>query len=636
MEPEGDDDGLDKRDDNKEEEDDDQMSCAGFCNFCDFSSQSYAECEEHAHRCVGAEILAKRKRKYCNYCSLFDVSKTEAYKEGDYKVEEDCYNCGTNSSSGDEESTNTSGDDDKGKGSNTKSKNNVNHDNDDSNNNNNNKPYPNTVEYNNKTYTLGEYLDLQEAKRTGRFRSKETGESKEGYVFRTSGKYGEGYYRVDTVSDLTQHEINEINNMNNMAKEVVLFEFHGNTIKPPKNGDIFQPLEVAELITSLSVKGTSKRAELIQLILQKKLVRGKSKLYETIKKYEEGTEFKLTWNERGAPKKNTITTARFTEAINARPKGKPANMIRVVPFKSINKTIREQIRCDIGEDICSAGKHIDSKGWRGELYLDVTPVTFADINQYSSYEYSNGTRLVNKMVDLTEPITLDICTFLGQRNRAYAEDTDEWITFPSPVNTFCRLYFNQKEFPPPNDLKEGGNNETFTKLKNYIMVSSTSSKNPRLTPQYFRDLNKRCTLDGRSNSAVVCSGGSNKYQNKVFRCAHAYKNVQGTKQSCPMSFTVCWDRYGYYINLMTKVKQKRQVGGKIKLFHGTNATGCPWHCCGSHELLYRCNICYEVQLDSESLLEHKKKCKPKGSRVQCLNGTFCDGTIIPKFRYHNV
>jgi len=37
-----------------------------------------------------------------------------------------------------------------------------------------------------------------------------------------------------------------------------------------------------------------------------------------------------------------------------------------------------------------------------------------------------------------------------------------------------------------------------------------------------------------------------------------------------MSFTVCWDNSGYYINLMTKLKKKRQAGYGInnaKIIH---------------------------------------------------------------------
>ena len=290
-----------KSDNNNKEvkdDDDDQMSYTVMCNFCDFSSQSYAALLDHTHRCVGIEILAKRGRSYCNYCSLFKVSRTEAYREGDYKEERDCACCGIISSSGDEESTYTSHDesidDDERRlqSQNNKNSNNNNNSNDDD---------------------------------------------------------GTGYF------------------FTNYTKEV-LFEFHGNNIEPPNNGKIYQPLEVAELISSLTVKGTSKRGELITLLLQKKLVKGKTALYDTLKKYEEGTSFKLTWNARGAPKKDTKTSRYYTEAINANPKRKPANIVRIVPQKSINKTIREQIRYDIGEDICSAGKHIDRKGWRGESY----------------------------------------------------------------------------------------------------------------------------------------------------------------------------------------------------------------------------------------------------------------------------
>ena len=164
-------------------------------------------------------------------------------------------------------------------------------------------------------------------------------------------------------------------------------------------------------------------------------------------------------------------------------------------------------------------------------------------------------------------------------------------------------------------MDKGGSNEAFSKLKNYIMVSSISSKNPRLT-RYWDQYGHKI---GISNSAVVCNGGSKKYRNKVFRCAHAYKQIEGTKQACPMSFTVCWDKKGYYINLMTKLKRERGIHGLGKFLPGVNTTGCPWHCCGSHEILRTCGICHEVQLYSESLHEHMKTCKPKRSHIQYVN-----------------
>jgi len=59
------------------------------CRFCDFSSQSKQECEKHARRLYCSDeskCLEKRRRKYCNFCTLFHVSTEEIYEEGDYDV----------------------------------------------------------------------------------------------------------------------------------------------------------------------------------------------------------------------------------------------------------------------------------------------------------------------------------------------------------------------------------------------------------------------------------------------------------------------------------------------------------------------------------------------------------------------
>ena len=497
-------------------------SCA--CNFCDFASPSIIKCSEHALICKEIEKLTQSRRKYCNYCSLFCCSPAEAYEEGDYKDEEDCKRCGINP-------------------------------------------------------------------------EKESERSFAGYAPPTNNNINtDGGKNNDTTDN------------NNIVNDRVLFKFDGNNVNHPRNGEIYQPLEVSQIITSLTVKGTSKRAELIKLLLQKKLVKGKSKLYETVKKYEEGTTFKLTWNEIGRPSKDAKRKKgeqlglkpgkrlRYTEAVNVNPNRKPANIkpssihakIVHVPSNSINKTIREQIRYDIGEDTCSAGKHIDKYGWRGELYLDVTPIYFDEIwgNQASHSSWLpiiKAGKLKNPKVDLTDPVRLDICTFLGQRNKLYADN--EWITPVGVDKGISRLYFNPKEFPPPKDMKEGGSNENevFSKLKNYIMVSSTKTTHP--VPLQDRD--SKGHQIGKSNSAVVCYGGK-KYYNKIFRCIHAYtKQPEGkSTQICPMNFKVCWDEHGYYINLTSKLRKIRTKGlHDYKLLPGTKTVGCPWHCCESNELM---------------------------------------------------
>ena len=123
--------------------------------------------------------------------------------------------------------------------------------------------------------------------------------------------------------------------------------------------------------------------------------------------------------------------------------------------------------------------------------MEVTPFHFSELNQHDPF-WSNRGGILHKSVDLTKPTTLGICKFLGQRDKSYAEDKDEWITSRAK-NTICRLYFNPKEFPPPpiHLSDEDGINKTFAKLKNYIMVSSTSSKNPRLTRYWDKSYNYR-------------------------------------------------------------------------------------------------------------------------------------------------
>ena len=363
-------------------------------------------------------------------------------------------------------------------------------------------------------------------------------------------------------------------------------EFNGSIIPPPKNGKTYAPIEAVKLITSLTAKGTTERKELILLLLDKQYVKGRTTIYDTIKKFEEGKSFSLFWRERGAPRKYNGPVANNHTERNVDHDYHPYNNVKdQIPIKN-------QIRATAGEEIWSAGAHLEEKGWRGSIYLEVTPIQFQMIEGYGKFDYhvrpKDSGKLRSKHADLflgwnQETIRVDICKYLGQRNTVYDHAEDKWYV-PEHISTLlCRLYFCTKRFPPPKDMDEGGNNEVFSRLKNYIMTCAVSGKKNDLQARKFDEWG--CPINV-SNSPVTCNGGRKKYHNKVFRCKHARKG--STK--CPMNFTVCWDEYGYYINLISKLKriQKGRAeyfnGSKrndFKLERGTNSVGCQWHCCGN-------------------------------------------------------
>lgn len=357
------------------------------------------------------------------------------------------------------------------------------------------------------------------------------------------------------------------------------FEFNGSIIPPPRNGKTYAPAEAVKLITSLTAKGTTERKELILLLLDKRYVKGRTTIYDTIKNFEEGKSFSLFWRERGAPKKYRRPIANnHTDIRNVDHDYHPYNNAEhQIPIKN-------QIRATAGEETWSAGAHLEEKGWRGSIYLEVTPIQFHMIWGYGPFDFAarpddsakHSGKLRSEHANLflawdQETIRVDICKYLGQRNTVYDHSEDKWYVPEHVSELTCRLYFSTKQFPPPKDMDEGGNNEVFSRLKNYIMTCAVSGKKNDLQARKFDE--QGCPINV-SNSPVTCNGGSKKYHNKLFRCKHARKG--STK--CPMNFTVCWDEYGYYINLISKLKKIQK--GRV-LERGTNSVGCQWHCCGN-------------------------------------------------------
>lgn len=121
---------------------------------------------------------------------------------------------------------------------------------------------------------------------------------------------------------------------------------------------------------------------------------------------------------------------------------------------------------------------------------------------------------------------VDICSYMGRR----------W----SWEKGIHRLYFSPTTYPPPKQSTDtSGNCMVFNKLRGMIREASRKDGSP-----------------------VFCNGGVNE---KVFIC-----EANGRTHNdnwCPFRFTLRWDEYGYYINLMTKDKEK------------VVCNGCPFHLC---------------------------------------------------------
>lgn len=366
---------------------------------------------------------------------------------------------------------------------------------------------------------------------------------------------------------------------NKMGDTIEEFEFNGNTIPPPSNSKIYQPIEAAKLITSLTGKHTKERGQLINLILSKKAVKGRTALYDTIKAYEGGRPFSVVWKERN--RKRSSPHHNEVSARNNLPLQPPNKLMRIVDQANDGR----RTGCLIDRESMNSihwgvDKHREKDGWRGSIYLDVTCISVQDIKH----------GLLSKEV-LTKPSRRNICDALGKGVRVDGDNNDEiryiYDRLVENGKIPARLYFSPIEFPPPTDnMDEGGSNDTFSRLKNYIIVSSGS-------------------LENGSNSPVVCKGGDRKYRNKVFRCKHYNKHSY-----CPLNFTISWDEYGYFIRLSN---------GSLFTF------GCQWHCCRTEENK-TCKICYEVHLPRIKLEQHMKTCKRKRLMERIRSGELkeCD------------
>lgn len=259
-----------------------------------------------------------------------------------------------------------------------------------------------------------------------------------------------------------------------------------------------------------TIKGSEERGALIQFMVENKLVPNRTALYRLIRTYEDGMAIGSNkWGAKGQPK--------HEDHVERNSKQKTVTKRTFIDWDMDNSRKEE-----LGYP---RFKLQGKSGWRGSILLYVKHVRFCtDVNMSPAGGYCKQ----------------DICKYIGNlkdEDNHYARDQN-----------VCKLYFRKDLCPPPNDneMKDGGRNKTFAKLKHYIQMQSRETGSP-----------------------VICCGGDNreKYRHKRFACKHKYWCSRERKEKrCPFSFQVRWDEHGYYIHLLNSPENFRPFG-------------CTWHLC---------------------------------------------------------
>ena len=183
----------------------------------------------------------------------------------------------------------------------------------------------------------------------------------------------------------------------------------------------------------------------------------------------------------------------------------------------------------------SAVRYSDRKTWKGELKLPLTLANFTDVDSRGGT--LTGTSGAGHWYEgFIGPGAYDL-------NKPEMEKVELWIgcQVPDSMSDLIRMYFSPTEFPPPASVADGGKGETYLALKAYIRRQASLANTP-----------------------VVCTGSSKGKPEKIFRCQKHGKVIGGQRVYCPYTFTLRWDKIGYYIHLKES---------------GLLTCGCPFHSC---------------------------------------------------------
>ena len=335
----------------------------------------------------------------------------------------------------------------------------------------------------------------------------------------------------------------------------------------PLNGKVYTKREALYWIAKTK-KGSDERGAMMQFMVQEGYVLcGMNCLYELVRRTEVhrmpvGSD---EWGRRGHPTKiatgyKNVASEKICDIKDHRP-----NTYQVVPdrfskiiYSNINAKEPADIRYDdrifgrgmnssfelqtiselAKDELAESGNSdtdaepairksvLDRKGWKDSIVLQMIPMKFRD-NLEDLNPYSREQRL-------------DVCSYIGYSINYPRSSRSDNLLFQDVVHDELldrtyRLYFSSRSFPPPSNLDDGGNSIEFVKLKCHI----------------------------REVARVFCNGGSK--EERVFTCSSNYKR-EHNQPSCPFGFTVKWDKYGFYIDLLSHP-------------HRYTCRGCPWHCC---------------------------------------------------------
>jgi len=277
----------------------------------------------------------------------------------------------------------------------------------------------------------------------------------------------------------------------------------------PKHGDEYSKWEAVEKIVHRTVKGTHDRRAMIKFMTTNKYIPNERRLYELIQQFESGQPITDgPWRTKGRPKK----AARLRQIQMVQCVSKPKVLIDDQCQWKDGEFVRQNLRL--------------KKGWKTTLWLEVTPICFCD-------------NLNEK--DIKHPDKIDICKYLGQMDD-WCSEKRKWQYTPDKERVRA-LYFSPTLFKPPRNLGTAGGSKGFLNLKTYVE----------------REAQEEGFSYGAVINPVICNGGeTTTHPVKRFICKQTYE--------CPFSFSISWDKYGFYIPLL---------GSQTN----NHATGCPWHTC---------------------------------------------------------
>lgn len=277
------------------------------------------------------------------------------------------------------------------------------------------------------------------------------------------------------------------------------------------------------IIKMTTFKSSKERGGMIQFLLDNKLVPNQSALYRVIRRDEEGRQ---VYNDNWV-KELTIEQKQMEPIVWQSSVWESCHQDNLPCFPRPKKRVIVGDET-IAKEQYASRKTMDEYGWKGSIRLGLCPVKFPELqNDYLSLS--------------SNIVPIDICSYIGTSEIRIGFKID-WEQYDQRDKRICRLYFDPRRFPPPNDIKYGGNCVVANELRNYIHSAAI-----------------------RDGSPVVCEGATSN-DHKMFRCNKKFTDCDGKRRGCPFRFQIRWDHSGYYVHLLKNPERLVNCGEA-------------WHCC---------------------------------------------------------